>query len=273
LGKGNPNNRFSRREELPGKIERAQREWDELGVEILQQKGLSKPEIKSVEQMLAKEDKAIQRRNAAYAGWLVTNRQFRAEVDSLRRTWEPVVRQRSGFPSYPHWPFMQSEEKDDEFVDLNEACFAFYLRWSLLQLVTWDWPVPIEPDLIGHTFRDKGELTKAGMLLFIPWYAMRSDQFNLQAIVRRARLELAPEHLAPWLRKEEQDQGKELGDRVYQRLLWLYRVYKLALEARYGQNCHGKMEDIDYAVSEVIGIGDQAITKLRQRLNRELTAA
>jgi hypothetical protein len=258
--------------EFPGRSERLNRELNELYVEELEGAGLSKLQSKRVKRMLAEEEKAIQNRSAAYAGWLVTNREFRTEAAALRTRWEAVVRERGRFPEYPRWPFAEPREDEERFKELNEACRAFYLRWGLSRLVTWELPEPIHPDLIGQTFEDTGELSEAGALLFIPWYSMRSEQFNLQTVLHRMRLDSAPAHLRDWLLKQEQVRGRELGDLSYQRLLWLYQVYKLALETRYGRKCRRHVEKIDLALSNVIGIDAQAVRKLRQRLNRELRA-
>ena len=110
----------------------------------------------------------------------------------------------------------------------------------------------------------------AGVRLLLPWYLLRGAQFDLQRVVQRIRFESAPKHLRAWMFKESAHPGDQTGEISYQRLYWLYRCYELVLFRRYGTSCANNIEKLDRAVGTVMGLDQDWVKRLRQRLAREL---
>jgi hypothetical protein len=250
--------------------ERNARALDELLGEGLRRDGLSQGEVVEHLQQGACQREAVEGRMDAYVGWLVTNRCFRAEVAELRTRWEATVRQRGRFPPFPRWPFAGDDGGADGPPEFREECYAFYRRWGLDRMLTWDWPIPMEPDLDVVMREELHRLTDAGVVLFIPWYLLRGERLNLQGVVQRARAACREGHLRDWLHKAPGRRGDELGDIRYERLQWIYRYYGLALMRRYGAACRGHVQRLDRALARVIGRDEDTVKKLRLELQRLL---
>jgi hypothetical protein len=193
----------------------------EMLISELQSVGVSGGEIQEYFQATAQHRDAIDARQAAYIGWLVTNGLFRRELEALRARWEGTVKALDVFPRTPMWPFFSEPRSDvDGQAKFGEECRAFYERWGLEQLLTWDWPVPMDPDLVGGMPPDLHRLTETGIVQFVPWYLLRGETVNLQDVVRQRRIGSAPDHLRDWV--VGRAKGKDMGDVRYARLRWLY---------------------------------------------------
>jgi hypothetical protein len=208
----------------------------------------------------------------AYGGWLVLNPQYRAELDALRAAWGPVVRSLGRFPELPRWPLLPRESfgaaAPAAFV---EACSAFYTRWGLERLLTWDWPVPMEPELADGPAGDRERLD-AGLVLVVPWYLLRGERVSLQEAAQQGRWS-GPEHLHAWLFRERSG-GRAGGlDAIrYARLRRLYRYHELVLVRRYGGAVAGNVQRLDVALARALPgrWGEDTVKKLRLLLQRRL---
>ena len=110
------------------------------------------------------------------------------------------------------------EAKNDEAK--RRECLAFYKRWCLDRMLTWDLPAPLDVGL--HYAAGEGPLLTMdeGVTLLLPWYTLRGGQFDLQEVIRRIRFEATPLHLKPWV-SSLPDTGKKLiGEISYQRHIW-----------------------------------------------------
>ncbi|HEY7427211.1 MAG TPA: hypothetical protein VH682_23455 [Gemmataceae bacterium] len=117
----------------------------------------------------------VEDRQDAYAGWLVTNPDFHREARTLRERWEGVVRAIRRFPTLPVWFIPDVTADMDLPAGFREDFEAFYCRWNLETMQTWDWPAPMEPDFVGGLRKGIKLLSEAGMTLFIPWYMLRGS--------------------------------------------------------------------------------------------------
>lgn len=108
----------------------------------------------------------ISDRQDAYAGWLALNTEYRREVWQFRTQWDHAVRAAGRLPRLPVWLLGDPTGGSDLPSDFREACNQFFCRWGLETLLTWDWPVPMEPDL--HT----GLRTDISMLCRNPGLAL-----------------------------------------------------------------------------------------------------
>jgi hypothetical protein len=211
--------------------------------------------------------RAIKSRIEAYAGWLVTNRQFRAERDDLQRDWGRRVEIWGGFPSQrrscrekqpgsvgpPPAPATRASGRTDksgceQIARINAPFEAFYHRWGLERFETWDIPQPVRPEFFVFTTHHRFPLSEAGIHLFIPWHLTRDQAFTLQDLVAHLRRTQDLTHLMDWLIKGQNDRGH----RRYRRLFRLYRYHHLALVARYGESLRRKMGAIDRAFSSYL---------------------
>jgi hypothetical protein len=87
------------------------------------------------------------RYSRGYCGWLVQQREFRSEIDSLRETHgEALSVTERGFP--PMQLGLERIPGYPEYTDEVVQCVqAIYRKWRLQQLATIDLPVPHEPQM------------------------------------------------------------------------------------------------------------------------------
>jgi hypothetical protein len=212
--------------------------------------------------------KVVGGKQDAYVGWLVTNRQFKAEVGVLRTTWEAKIQDARRFPRFPHWPLYETGLPSDTPEDLTDDFLAFYRRWNLIQMLTWEWPEPMPPDIAG-IFKDRELLEEGGLRVFMPWYTLRGEKLNLQELVRHRRAAESPPHLREWLQKNHSKKDGR-GDVHYQRLAFLYRFLDLALRQRYGDAFDGRAEKLDATFGWAMNLGEERVRQLRENLQRAL---
>jgi hypothetical protein len=253
---------------LQERHERSAHAINELLAEELRRDGLTEDEIVAYLQERADERKVIEDLKNAYVGWLISNQDFHSEVRKLKASWEEVVLRLGGFPAYPRWPFVDdAEERPGEF---REACCSFYRRWGLDRLLTWDWPVPMEPDLAVGMLRDMPRLSDAGIVVFVPWYLLRGEKLNLQEVAQHARTASEARHLWGWLQKPASQGSEAIGNIRFQRLQSIYRYYQLALIRRYSSASRHNVQRLDRALAKVMGRDEDTVKKLRLELNRAL---
>jgi hypothetical protein len=237
--------------------------------EELQGKGVPETDIGSSFHNADNERDAIVTRQSAYVGWLVTNSLFRAEVKALREKWAPRVRELTYFPVYPHYPLYDLGYDCEVPDDFRDEFLSLYRRWGIRQLLTWDWPVPMEPDLASGLLSDLHLLAHSGVVLFAPWYLVRGEKMNLQDIVRRIRTAQVPPHLREWVIGTPYSKD-DVGEIRYARTAWLFRFLILALQQRYPTARRGKIHQLDEAFSGLLDRDAESVRKLRQGLARAL---
>lgn len=179
-----------------------------------------------------------------YAGWLVTDPEYRRTRDLFRNQWEPKVRELGGFPFFPKSfmgePAREPKENDKEFY---AAYVTFCQHWCLDGLATWELPIPIEPELLSPSFNYAPAASEAGIMAFVPWYLLRAKDISLYDVAAHKRLLDPQNHLAKWLdRKTER-----YGERRFVRVLALYVYLELCLKARYSDRLKDNLERLDHA--------------------------
>lgn len=218
------------------------------------------------------EGRLMVRRGEAYSAWLLLNPQFRKELGELRTAWAATIAHRGGFPqSAPAQVSPENLPAPHPRRDrCAKACLAFYRRWCLDRMLTWELPAPLDARL-HHGASESPEMTPdEGVTVRLPWYLLRGGQLDLQAVIHRIRFESAPEHLSEWVHKRSERQGDQAGEISYQRLYWLYRCYELILFRRYRTACENNIERLDRTLGTIIGLEQDWVKRLRQRLAREL---
>jgi hypothetical protein len=254
------------REELRpgGKTDQVTRIVNDFLAEFREWQGRSRWDIREAGQQERREGRFMLRRGEAYAGWLILNRQFRQELDGLRARWETAVSRRGSFPE-PVGPDGPGRKGDS----CTRECRAFYRRWCLERMLTWELPVPLAARLHPAGNPGSGLTGEEGVNLLLPWYLVRGEQLDVHQVLQRIRFESAPEHLRGWVCKPRGRTGPA-GEVTYQRLYWLYRCYELVLGRRYAAACPGRLEKLDTALASVVGLDQDWVKRLRQRLAREV---
>jgi hypothetical protein len=209
---------------------------------------------------------AIESRKSAYTGWLVTNLDFRQEVKRLKKRWNASISKSGGFPRHPHWLSWSLETAKFE-EELDRDFQSLYRRWGLLQMLTWEWPIPLEPDLVGGVIENQSSET--GVVLFLPWYLLRGERISVQEIIRADRDVMAPVHLRQWVSRSSTT-NEDLGDHRFDRLAWLYRFRELALRGRYLDRCYRKESAIDLAFAPLLERDVETVRQSRLQLQRML---
>lgn len=231
--------------------------------------GAAEAEIRDSFEAETERREVIDVRKEAYTGWLVTNSEFRKEARNLRAKWKEQIGRLGRFPRIPQWPlhdFVLGADVPDKLI---ADFLGFYCRWNLEQMLTWEWPIPMEPNLFGGKINDDVFGADAGVKILVPWYLLRGEKLNLQEIIRHNRATDSPRHLREWVQKTRRKQD-ELGDRRYERLAWLYRYLELALRQRYPEACRRRAQKLDRAFSSVLNRDEESVKKLRLELQRAL---
>jgi hypothetical protein len=229
-------------------------------------------EIQAVQAQWDEEQKVRCARSEAYAGWLIANRQFTAELLELRQAWESEVERQGEFPLGPRMEDLASSRRQGASrAGFAETWHTFYRRWGLDRMLTWELPLPMTPSLENIELEGVWQVANAGVLLFVPWYLLRGGQFDLQQVARRIKFESAPEHLREWIAKRAPRGEDKKGDLTYQYLFWIYRCYELVLYRRYRSAFESRVEQVDRALGKVMRRGEDLVKKLRLRLKKALS--
>jgi len=238
--------------------------------EELARAGADAQDVSEYFERVADQRGAVVARQDAFAGWLVMNPVYRAEVRALRERWGEAVRTAGQFPRLPMWLVPDPTDDCDLPPGFREDCYEFFTRWGLSTLLTWDWPVPAEPDLNVRLQQDYNLLSSGGVLLFLPWYLLRGGKPDLGDVVRQCRLGSTPDHLRGWVNKRDGRGIDPLGDARYGTIRWLYRYHELVLLRRYPEACRGNLRRLDVAFANVLRRDEDSVKKLRLELRRAL---
>jgi hypothetical protein len=230
----------------------------------------------------------------AYTGWLVTNKQFRAERDELRDRLENHVRRWRRFPRTPRSylgerasasPPRRHRDKprratlldriaagptDEEIA--NTEFHMFYRRWCLDSFITWDLPLPMLPSLFDAFSYDTFTTQGSGVHIFIPWYLLRNQTLTLRTLADAHKLSLPPTHLRDWL----EIGASKYAPRRFRYIAILYRYWHLALVKRFPEKMKGHVEALERAFASYMGeytystVNPETIKKLRLALAKSL---
>ena len=259
--------------ELDERQQRTSREIHCLLAEELRRAGVDQQDIGEYFERGTDQRERVVSRQAAYVGWLILNQDYHREVRAFRERWQGTTHIASRFPRLPIWLMPDHTEEDDLPPGFRDECYRFFVRWGLDTLLTWDWPVPMEPDLNVGLRRNTGLLSSGGMVLFVPWYLVRGGKLHFEEVVHQSRLGAVPDHLRDWVNKQGERKGDAFGDTRYATVQWLYRYYVLVLTRRYADACEGNRQRLDRAFASIIKRDEDTTKKLRCELQKALTDA
>ncbi len=208
----------------------------------------------------------------SYHGWLITNPDFIYDIIRFRNKWEQEIRRYGGFPKLPNQWASDSIGSWEALSAFEKACLEFFSVWGLETLVTWHWPIPMDPDLdVGnreqHPFSSFG-----GVSLYIPWYLLRERTLDFQRIISEFRNFHVPPHLASWVAKRESKKGR-LGENRFAKSLTIYRYFVLSLLKRYPDKCEANVSDLDKIFGEFNNCGKDTIKTQRLIILRTIRSA
>jgi hypothetical protein len=256
------------RPSLEEREEKTAAKINELLAEELKQTGADDDEVNDYFKGRAELRERTVARKAAYAGWLILNPHYRTEVQAIRKKWGEKVSDIDQFPRLPMWALPDPTDTVKLPKGFREDFYDFLIGWGLDTLLTWDWPIPMEPDLNFGLRERMDHLTSAGMILFVPWYMLRGWKLDVREVVQQSRIVSTPDHLQHWVNKRSVKKGDDLGDVRYATVRWLYRYHELALMQRHEKACRRNLQRLDRAFANVIKREVDTVKKLRKELWR-----
>lgn len=191
-----------------------------------------------------------------YLGWLLTNRQFLAEVKDLC-----IHRDHRGAKC-------SFQRQSTENVE-DKRFRSFLDRWQLSGLSSWDLPIPQGPNFTGIHLPGHNEPGNDSIHLDLPITAPLQARYPLRQMIEEARQQATPPHLSQWL-KVLQRSSNGRGPTHYQRMLHLHFYRDIGFSSRYGNRLARRVEKLDKVFAEFIGLGVDEIKKLRLAIARRL---
>jgi hypothetical protein len=240
-----------------------------LVTEVHQEEGFYLRQIQASFAQGARYEQFADERSIAFTGWLITQKSFRHERDELRQACADYVIAEGRFPilqpeffGYPVTTPTTAGPGYDQFA-------AFYKRWGLQSFLTWDLPLPMPLTLRAPTGDYQGELSEAGLTLFLPWYFFRDGRLDLAAVAKHVRSLRKLDHLGDWLPTAEAPKGK-WGDTRLRHVLTVFRYQTLALQSRYPGRAGWDGTRQDQAFAQYEGLVADSFKKARLLLQRAL---
>jgi hypothetical protein len=219
----------------------------------------------------------VEERQAAYAGWLVSNPDLRDSVCAFHNRWAARIDSLGVLPALPRSLYGHALQEAPNVDPVFFFEYSMLCRfWSIDRLATWDLPVPMDAQLTDAAPYDLNQVDPAGVVLFVPWYLLRDKRLTLEGLASTQRTYTSPNHLAKWLNR----QPKNFGIKRYGIMLQLYMCLELALNRRYPDQLLNKLELFDDAFGLYVNrsssdsrnpdSGAENIRKLRQMMVRLL---
>jgi hypothetical protein len=242
--------------------ERQRQKIEALLTEAMREDGRNELQVQNYFQDKKQLEDDLHLRAVAYTSWLVTNPRFRLERDAVRTKWDERVAELGHFPI--HRRSFLGEPPDP--VGPEEArMLHFYRRWGLDTFATWELPVPMSPQLFHTFYADHVTLPQAGLLAFLPWYALRDERLTLKDLTKQLAAATRPEHLAGWMARGTEAK-KKLGYQRLRHTLVVYRYWVLGLASRYPERLENHTERLDQAFATFMGLSTDSVKKVRLAL-------
>ncbi len=203
-----------------------------------------------------------------FAGWLVTNRGFLAERDTLYRRHHGAIDRYGLPPAGLTWmaydPRRKPRGKHEAFLcELADFC----VRWRLQGMAARDLPVPLGPQVpILQSPIMLRHLNAGGFGMFLPDTFPVPSRDELREIGTAIQAQRLPAHLAGWgkiIRRESDD----LGVARYGNMLIVHHVLN-ALRSRHPRLFPRNIGRIDAAIAHHVGVDCESVRKLRTAIRR-----
>jgi hypothetical protein len=246
--------------------QKLQRKLDALQAELMERDGRSQLQIDRHFEAERKREQDAALRAIAYTAWLVTDPTFREELAGFRDAWGTRVATERRFPAHRHTLLGEAAGPTDRE---EASLLTFYRRWAIETFSTFDLPIPMAPQVSAITYADTVSLAGAGLLTFVPWYALRDGRVTVKDLSKQLIAIQRPAHLDRWLARAD-GSGKRLGYSRLRHTLVVYRYWLLGLAARYRERLNGCTEGLDRAFARYLGLGEDSVKKVRLSLFSQL---
>jgi hypothetical protein len=218
--------------------------------------------------------KNAHRYSRGYCGWLVQQREFRSEIDSLRETHgEAFSATELGFP--PMQLGLERIPGYPEFTDEGVQCVqAIFRKWRLQQLATIDLPVPHEPQMAAANAYVQG-VAEGGVTPHIPDIFPIYGTGPVVEQMENARNSLHAPHLNEWKRLIGSTSRQKKRVDIYARQFQFQHYFRV-IRQRYPDQLRRKKGALYEAFASCFNVSKDAIerdaSKLDDLLDRPLDA-
>ena len=192
----------------------------------------------------------------AYAGWLITNRQFLDEVSSLRKRTTAL-----------------EPANSDGSILIDREMNEFLGRWHLCGMTTWDLPEPQGPSLSGTEMPAAADRGAATVSVNLPLSVRLPSTFPIRDLVGEIRRNTVDEHLAEWQLILDHTPKSMPGVKQFCDILKIQFFRNVVLENRYGTRTPGIVRELDSAFGTFLGVGEDSVKKRRLHIASRLKTA
>ncbi|MBL8826024.1 MAG: hypothetical protein JNM18_03505 [Planctomycetaceae bacterium] len=219
----------------------------------------------------------IARVTRAYLGWLLTNRTFLDEHDSLLRDWQSDVAlwgtSSLGQPVPPH-EVPDNETARSEWSSFNAAFEPFFHRWRLRGLAGPYLPIPLQPSMAGRVPQSTlQQLARAGGVFCIPDTFPIPSRDELRSLLVNALHNTdSTDHLTEWMQAIASDNTARHALDPFERY-WELQHYWRILHHRHVAAFRRQVTHVKEALAEFMGTSERRLhvdlIELRKRLGTD----
>ena len=214
----------------------------------------------------------VEQQLEGYRGWLLTDPLFLEERDVLKSKWNATISRIGIFPTLAPIRQIESLSSQDSMNSVDATVLvaeftAFYRRWQLSQLATWDLPQPIGANLGCPASIGKSIGVEDSPTIQLPPTIRLPARFPTSELIQGH----PKDHLAGWKSvldcRHPQNYGIERFGRIFQ--LHFYR--NIVLASRYGDRFKRQQGALDTVFRHFFGDkSDDSVRPLRQWIDRRL---
>lgn len=214
-----------------------------------------------------------------YLGWLITNRQYLSERDTLFSNWHPEILT-IGIPQSgptitgsikpnPYTRLVESQRSSDFLSEFEQ----FYARWRLQHLITRELPEPLAPQIpIAAPAALQTNMRTGCVSLYQPDTVPVASRDMIRDILEEIRThEDDNNHLKEWHAIVRKSRQNDHTLRKYGQILNLH-FYWSRLRERHPNLFKGRVGKIQAAFGNYLGVDSKAIENARRRIKKRLQA-
>jgi len=269
-------------------------QFREVLLDALKERGLDNPRIVELTTREATLEDSIESHREAYVGWLWINRDFRRQLNELKRIWHEAAKYVGTIPCLAQIPSQTWQGDVLDFHDDNaqvpgmldrvkrlisfdwkqflKELQEFYLKWELEGLLHWELPSPKRHVSSLRMLEEMPALHDSMLTLCIPWHLLRGKSFGVTELIGLKRETCSPLHLRDWiLGNAESNSG--LGTELLNRLYKIHTLLDLTILPRYGNRPQFKLETFDKALAGVLELTEDSVKRVRLKLKLQQAAA
>lgn len=237
--------------------------------------GRSETSVDDYMKAVDEREKAMRLRQAGYVGWLISEPNYRTEMEAFTSRWKTTIVRKGRFPAVRKSLLGERAQISKKSREFWADAMTLYRRWGLETCLAWELPVPLCPGLETRDFYNRDDIEGAGLHIFIPHYLLRDRGLSVYDIVESQRCLTDDSHLAGWFDRRKPNWGYER----YAQMLELYVYLELAIRRRYGDRLRGQTGRLDEAFTQFwlesnddlqVFTRTESTAKTRQELYRRL---